>query len=319
MNYEEFKDAVITRFKDYLPEQYREKELTVMQINKVNQVKDAISLQFIRTKDNVIIAPNIYINDMYDSYLENEDLEGVLHKAADIMVVNLIAIQNDDLPDLDFENMKDNIVFQIVNTEQNKEMLSDMPHREFLDLSLIYKFILREEENGLVCARIGKDTAAFLGLSEGDLFKLATENTRRILPPVVNTLTDVVRELYRGMSNENIDEMLSEVPKELEMYVISNERRINGAVSLVYEDVFHNLAMELDKDLYILPSSIHELIAIASNDNDPNELAQMVAEVNEDEVELEKRLSNQVYYYDRNLRKITLATDTPNKRLDGVN
>ena len=34
-------------------------------------------------------------------------------------------------------------------------------------------------------------------------------------------------------------------------------------------------------------------------------------------VNLEDRLSNQVYHYDRNARTLKLATDTPNKRLDG--
>ena len=51
---------------------------------------------------------------------------------------------------------------------------------------------------------------------------------------------------------------------------------------------------------------------------EPEELARMVAEVNMDQVDLSERLSNQVYHYDKDLRKITLATDTPNKRLDGV-
>ena len=35
-------------------------------------------------------------------------------------------------------------------------------------------------------------------------------------------------------------------------------------------------------------------------------------------VSLEERLSNQVYHYDNNLRKLTMATDTPNKRIDGM-
>ena len=35
-------------------------------------------------------------------------------------------------------------------------------------------------------------------------------------------------------------------------------------------------------------------------------------------VEERRRLSNQVYHYDKDLRKLTLATDTPNKRLDGI-
>jgi hypothetical protein len=37
-----------------------------------------------------------------------------------------------------------------------------------------------------------------------------------------------------------------------------------------------------------------------------------------DQVSLEERLSNQVYHYDKDLKKISLATDTQNKRLDGM-
>jgi len=100
--------------------------------------------------------------------------------------------------------------------------------------------------------------------------------------------------------------------------VISNQRGINGAVSMLYEDGLHELAEKLDSDLYIMPSSVHEVIAVSSNMGDPNELAQMVADTNMDQVSLDERLSNQVYHYDKDLRKLSLATDTPNKRLDGI-
>lgn len=59
-------------------------------------------------------------------------------------------------------------------------------------------------------------------------------------------------------------------------------------------------------------------IAVSAGIGDPYELAQMVAEINMGQVELADRLSNQVYHYDKDLRKLTMATDTPNKRLDGI-
>ena len=102
------------------------------------------------------------------------------------------------------------------------------------------------------------------------------------------------------------------------MYVITNEKGINGAASMMYEDKLHELAGKLNSDLYIMPSYVHEVIAVSSDIGDPYELAAMVSEVNMSNVELNERLSNQVYHYDKDLRKVTLATDTPNKRLDGI-
>lgn len=112
--------------------------------------------------------------------------------------------------------------------------------------------------------------------------------------------------------------MIWEMPPEQTMWIITNERGVEGAVSMLYEDKVHKLAESLESDLYILPSSVHEVIAVSVNMGEPEELARMVAEINMDKVKLEDRLSNQVYHYDKDLRKFTLATDTPNKRLDGV-
>ena len=121
-----------------------------------------------------------------------------------------------------------------------------------------------------------------------------------------------------GMPPEIADMMIAEMPEDQQMYVISNDKGINGAVSMLYEDGLHDLAEKLGSDLFILPSSVHEVIAISANMGDPNELAAMVTEINMGQVALDERLSNQVYHYDKELRKVTLATDTPNKRLDGI-
>ena len=148
-------------------------------------------------------------------------------------------------------------------------------------------------------------------MSEEQLFKCAAENTRRLFPPVVRSMNDIMREMFArdGMPQEIADMMIAEIPPEQTMWVISNEKGINGAASMLYENELHELAESLESDLYILPSSVHEVIAVS---------AQMVVEVNMQEVSLDERLSNQVYHYDKDLRKLTLATDTPNKRLDGI-
>ena len=133
-------------------------------------------------------------------------------------------------------------------------------------------------------------------------------------------MNDIMREMFArdGMPQEIADMMIAEIPPEQTMWVISNEKGINGAASMLYENELHELAESLESDLYILPSSVHEVIAVSSDMGSPEMLAQMVVEVNMQEVSLDERLSNQVYHYDKDLRKLTLATDTPNKRLDGI-
>lgn len=316
MNYEIFKEVVVEKFKDYLPEEYKDLEMRVVPVNKVNRVVDGLNLV---GDGSVCVSPTIYINDMYDHYQRCEDLEEVLMEASDGMI-HAFELVPAIKPKLDMESARDNIVFQLVNTEQNKSFLEEVPHREFQDLSIIYKWVIKVEAEGIQSTKVTNDLAERIGMNEEQLFKCAVENTRRLFPPTVKSMNDIMRDMFLkdGMPPEIAETVIGEIPEEQSMWVISNDKGINGAVSMLYENELHGLAEKLGSDLYILPSSVHEVIAVSSDIGDPEELAQMVLEVNTQEVALDERLSNQVYHYDKDLRKLTLATDTPNKRLDGI-
>ena len=316
MNYEIFKEVVAEKFMDYMPEQYQGMRLRVEPVNKVNKVLDGITLVGSGAGRNV--SPTLYINHIYEHYLETENLQEVLQSAARRM--DMAFKEMPEVGDVNLESAKDNIVFQVINTLQNEDMLRDMPHREFQDLSIIYRWVVKVDENGIQSSAIRNNLAEQLGMNEEQLFKCAVENTRRIFPPTVKSMNDVIREMFisDGMPAEVADMMIGEMPEDKMMWVISNDRGINGAGSMLYEDNLHKLAMKLETDLYILPSSVHECIAVSTNVGDPYELAEMVSEINMGQVALEDRLSNQVYHYDKDARRLTLATDTPNKRLDGM-
>ena len=81
------------------------------------------------------------------------------------------------------ENSKKNIVFRLINTERNKEYLKDKPHREFLDLSIVYNIMYHSSIGTIVSQAITNEMAKSLELSEEQLFAYATVNTRRLLPP----------------------------------------------------------------------------------------------------------------------------------------
>ena len=315
MDYEIFKEVVKGSFLSYMPKNYQDMEVRVVPVDKVNRKLDGLSL--LAKNEKTTISPTLYINDMYERYSKTGDLQETLREAAEAMDA---VFREAEVPPLDINTAKDNIIFQLVNTMQNEDMLENLPHREFQDLSIIYRWVVGVGQQGLSSVVINHNVAESLGMGEEQLFKAAAENTRRILPPVVQSMNEVMRDMFMadGMPKELAGLMIGEQEPERTMWVISNERKIEGAASMLYEDKLHNLAEKVGTDLYILPSSVHEVIAVSVEMGEPEELAQMVAEINMDQVDLSERLSNQVYHYDKDLRKITLATDTPNKRLDGV-
>lgn len=305
MTYELFKEVVTEKFKDYLSKEYQDMDMLVIPVQKVNHTLDGISL--IGGMEERTGSPTIYINDMYACYVKSNDLQGVLRAAAAKMEQAFPEVAQ--YKRIDLANAKDNIVFELVNTEQNEEMLKNVPHREIQDLSIIYRWVVKVDAEGIHSAKVDNKLAESLGFNEEQLFSLAVENTRKILPPCVKSINEVLR-------NMGID--LGEICPERTIWVISNDRGIDGAASMLYEGELHALAQELGTSLYILPSSVHEVIAVSAKMGEPEKLAQMVYEINMGQVALEERLSNQVYHYDKDLRKLTRATDTPNKRLDGI-
>lgn len=319
MEYAIFKGVVEEKFKEFLPEKYKDAQVEIRPVEKVNRTLDGLSIK--TNEPGMHISPTIYVDHMYEDYVTTENLNATLERAAEGFIKAMEQKESINVNELtNAECAKDKIVFQLINTEQNKEMLANMPHREFKDLSVIYRMVVKIDGEGIASTPVHNGLADTLGFTEEQLFKLAAENTKRLLPPVVKSMNDVMREIFMkdGMPPEIADMMLGEMPPEQQMYVISNNKGINGAVSMLYEEGLHELAEKLGSDLYIMPSSIHEVIAVSTDLGNPNELAAMVSEINMSQVELDERLSNQVYHYDKDLRKVTLATDTPNKRLDGI-
>lgn len=211
MDYEIFKDVVIEKFKDYLPEEYKDMELRVAPVEKVNKTLDGISL----TGKESNVSPTIYINDIYEHYQKTNNLDEALKEAANFMVHGFVKMP-ENISSLDYENAKDNIVFQLVNTEQNKSMLNGMPSREFLDLSIIYRWVIKSDTDGIMNAKVTNGLAEMLGMDEEQLFHCAVENTKRIQPPVVKNMNDIIfTQLVKdGMPQEMINEMMEEIPAE---------------------------------------------------------------------------------------------------------
>jgi hypothetical protein len=318
-DYETFKKLAEERFRMFLPEEYRNAAIETRLINRVNKTLEAFCI--IDDQPGLIASPVIYVEDMYADYLRTEDMEMALTKAAETYMkglelrsgINLFEIMN-------AEKAKESVIYQLVNTEQNKAMLADMPHRRFNDLSIIYRLVLKADGNGLYTFPIHNRFASGIGMTEEQLFDLAEKNTRKLQPVVIKSMGELLMEStdLSDMPADIAAILTEEKPPKEQQYVISNTRQAFGACGMLYEDELHKLAEKMGTDLYILPSSIHEVIAVSTEMDTAEELAEMVMSVNQEQVDIRERLSNQVYHYDKERREVTLATDTPYKRIDGI-
>ena len=298
MNYEEFKKVTEEKIKGFLGDEFEGMEVIVRPVDKINCTWDGISI--IDPNSDKGVSPTMYLNVLYKQYEKTGDLEGTIKTAANA-IKNSIKKGNKLNEKLDLDKAKENIIFQLINTEKNKNLLSDVPHRQFLDLSIIYRWLVNEDAEEIASAVIHDSLAEELGLSEEELFELALDNTKRIMTPAVRTMWEVL------FGAKGMPPTFGEIPEDNQIYVISNSKNINGAGSILYEEKLHELAEKIGTDLYILPSSVHEVIAVSSEIGTPEKLSEMVRKVNGTDVAEEEQLSDHVYFYDKEKRQVSMC------------
>ena len=59
----------------------------------------------------------------------------------------------------------ENTVLQLINTKRNMELLKNVPHREFLDLSVVYRNVFRIDKAGSESVLIDNSMLKSMGIT----------------------------------------------------------------------------------------------------------------------------------------------------------
>ncbi len=275
-------------------------KVILQKVRKNNGVLlDSIIIQI----PNCSISPTIYMDVFYEMYSQGMEVEEVAvriltayYRGKPKKEINLDFFK-------DFEQVKSRIVYRIINAEQNKEFLEEVPHIIFMDLAICFYYAFWDEQLGDGMITIYNKHMEWWGTSNQELMTLATQNTPNVFPAEFDTLKKVVESIY----GEELDELHS---RACPLYVLTNRQKTQGAVCLLYEGMLEKLAGELGGSFYILPSSIHEVILFKESGNeDVQALHRMIKEVNETQLSPEEILSNYPYYYNQKKKKLICLKD----------
>ena len=311
-NFEDFCDYVQMSIKDHLPVEQQDAKVTINNVMKNN----GLTLHGVVVHpEGQCVAPTIYLEGFFKQYEEGADLDSVMDKIAGTISEHLNTPEEfSDVAQMysNYDAVKDKIVMAVVNTAKNRELLSQVPDTEREDLSLIYKVVVGTGADGIGSITIRNEHMEQWGVTVDEIHEMAMKNTKEILPVTVQTMTEVMREMFGsdGMPEEMAEMMFSDMPLNQQMFIISNKSKVNGAASMFYEDTLSELADKIGTSLYILPSSVHEVIAVSTDMGTPEALAGMVREVNGGQVAPEEQLSDHVYKFDAKAKIISLADTT---------
>ncbi len=270
-------------------------------------------------KDGSNITPTVYLDDYLRRYEGGETFGSIMGEIIAVLERSGREQHFDLNAFTDWGRAQKRIVYKLVNAELNREQLQEIPNLPFLDMAIVFYYLLGEGEMGNATILVCNSHMEQWGVSAGELYACAHSNTRRLLPVTIQNMEELMREVFledlgKKLKEEkereipadlggSVDEMLKSAMDGREgvpMYVMTNKNRYFGAACLLYPGVLRAFAERLDSNLYVLPSSIHEVILLEDDGCTPAmQLQDMVRQVNRTQVAAEEVLSDTVYYYER--------------------
>lgn len=307
-DYNSFIKELTTMVKEMMGEEYTAR---IYKVTKNNSLElDSLVL----LKEGKSFAPNIYLLPYYEAYMEGTDIKELAERLCNIYHSCKTPVTDENFS-YAFEDMKQNIIYRLVNYEKNQKLLEKIPHNRFLDLAVTYHCMVHDDENGIGTIRITNDHLKFWNTSQKELQQYAVRNTKRLFPPVIRSMEEVIKSMLsddyfedNDLSEDLYQDILGkQYTDRHRMFILSNPKGINGATCLLYDNVLKKFSDRLQSDLFILPSSIHEIILIPYEKTIAREaLAAMVKDVNHTQVASDEVLSDRVYHYSREKNAITM-------------
>lgn len=278
--------------------------------------------------DEANISPTVYLNPYYEQFSMGRPMDEIIWEIFNLFkqAPQFGLLDLDQLTD--FETVRESIAIKLINYEANRDLLASIPHRKFLDLAIVYYFVLRNEILGNATVLIRNEHAQLWQTNEAALYRIGMKNTlslgweiRPMNTIIRDYLCEELNEYLKGRPEpvsvpptpDHVQQLAEEILNEIynkdddgPLYVLSNHQRFFGASCILYKDKLNEFAQLKNSDLYILPSSIHEVIIIPKTMSpDYSSLCRMVKEINDTEVDACDRLSDCVYRFSLETGKLS--------------
>lgn len=285
--------------KNLVQEKCPEKEISLVSNIKNNGV---VLTGIIIKNPGETISPTVYVEPLFHGIISGKI---TIEEAVSMIIACADKHRTDKFNNirsmLNKEYVYEHVQYKLVNTKKNSALLSTVPHYEFLDLSVVYTILLPSDGREIASITLKNDLVNLLGIDIDEVKKRALENTRK----------------NQKYSIQNINKIRENIPKELlcmmdiradyylPIYVI--DAAFNGCNVLMDTECLDEVADLVGGDLFILPSSIYEVIAIPKLGLNAEECRDIVKSVNTSGLPDTDVLSDNVYTYSKDMHKLSIA------------
>ena len=285
MMFKEFAQYVAKNISSYLPGDCAGAEICIQDIQKPGKMMTALSIR----KADSNIAPAIYLERFYKDFCDGEtSIYDVMSEIARCYEANSVAKAFPVDRVINWDQAKKYLVARLVNISNgvNNEYLSICPIDKLTaDIGVLYEIFIQElsGNDGTAAVKVSYDLMKKWGIHQYNLSDAARKNLPVLRPVEITTMEEQMAS--RGLPT---------IPMKTPILIVSNKRYSNGAIAVLYDGIEEEIRKRLG-DFILLPSSIHEMLAIPMSGADPIALAEMINEVNQTAVRPEEQLSSVPY------------------------
>ncbi|MBR6487514.1 MAG: hypothetical protein IKT20_01260 [Clostridiales bacterium] len=305
--FESFKETIKNRIGEYLTEDYEDATYEVQEVKKSNGNNyDALMIRR-AGEQKYAVVPALNLSSSFEEYQGGKDIEDILKELADIRMN--APIPEGLCPEMfsDFDTAKSKVFPRLINFVTSSAFLETRPHIVVEDLAIVFTLRINENSTGFAEAVIDNDLMERWGVTADDLHKTAMENLADTDAVFCNLEDAMFGHVVSGFDLDAIDE---DCPVPL--FMLTNKQKTKGSIMCLCSKYMDQI---IDKfgEVYVLPSSMDEVLimpkgSVQNHEMEVSDLVRMVRQVNEEAVRPEDRLSDNVYEYNAETRRLVLAT-----------
>lgn len=261
--------------------------ISIQKVFKTNVKLDGLII----TQEGKSFTPTIYLEPFYKELESGTPLDDVVGNILQAYSRADVHPEYFDLtPITDFGRVKKMLYVQLINRHSNEELLQGVPHALFLDdFAIVVRCTVEMHAEGSASFLVHNGHLGMWRTDHETLLSYALHNTREMFGVELVKMSEVMQKMIP-------EEETGSLP-DCPLWVMTNNRKLAGAATVLYDDVLKSFAEE-HGSFYVIFSSVHEVLLMPTPDSsDIDLITRMNQEVNATQVDEDEVLGTKAYFY----------------------
>lgn len=311
MNYEMFVEELKNKISAVINVPIENMEF-VKDGNKYAPTGDRLLIKLAKHEDAWEMC-GVHVKELFEELSKGTSFNSIVNSSVeDIKQIQEQSLYKETKKIWDYETAKDSLFIRLLNYDDNSKELSNAVYKRIGDIAQVLYMKVSECDGNIMSTKIFKSVVEKwkedgLTLSEDNILEEALRNTERMYPPRIYRWDQMLfNPEYEGeeFMSPGTEEAISQ---DLIGNCLTTAKKTNGAVAIFYPGVAERFTDVLDSDLYLVFTSVHEVMVHKADAVDAVDLSIILQDTLEEATPKEDFLTRKIYKYEKDTHKFLCA------------